>query len=552
MSYVVFARKWRPQSFDDVVGQDQVTTTLKNAITANRLAHAYIFAGPRGVGKTSTARILAKSLNCQKGPAVIPCNKCVSCVEITEARSLDVIEIDGASNRGIDDIRALRENVKFSPTQGKFKIYIIDEVHQITSEGFNALLKTLEEPPAHVKFIFATTQPKKILSTIISRCQFLEFKRITNLKIIEQLKQIAASENLKVEEAVFLALAKASDGSLRDAESMLDELVSFAQGDIGLKDAHSILGVLEQEYLLELVNKIIKKDTAGLLEFLDELIEQGKDLNQLLVNLIEHYRNLMIVKAAVSNQEKLLDLPRELCQLIAGQAREISLENIFLGFNALLAAQETARYMDSLRIPLEIALVKLSSQGKDYGVLKSAPVVQEKRDIPPNTPRSSQSLAQNSHLKAPVHPVTAVNPKETPENKPLHIQPEHKLREDIDLDLERVKELWPRFVEHLTKVKVSAAHYLEEGSPCKTSGSVLTIGFPQRAGFHKESLEGKENHILLEKIWKELLKQDIKINFSVTKEEKKPVSDSPGENEHDDHLLKSTLNTFNGRIVRKS
>ena len=365
MSYVVFARKWRPQSFDDVVGQDQVTTTLKNAITAGRLAHAYIFAGPRGVGKTSTARILAKSLNCQKGPAVIPCNKCVSCVEITEARSLDVIEIDGASNRGIDDIRALRENVKFSPVQGKFKIYIIDEVHQITSEGFNALLKTLEEPPAHVKFIFATTQPKKILSTIISRCQFLEFKRITNLKIIEQLKQIATSENLKVEPAVFLALAKASDGSLRDAESMLDELVSFAQGDIGLKDAHSILGVLEQEYLLELVNKIIKNDTAGLLEFLDELIEQGKDLNQLLVNLIEHYRNLMIVKAAVSNQEKLLDLPRELCQLIAGQAREISLENIFLGFNALLGAQETARYMDSLRIPLEIALVKLSSQVKD-------------------------------------------------------------------------------------------------------------------------------------------------------------------------------------------
>ncbi|OGX60300.1 MAG: DNA polymerase III, subunit gamma and tau [Omnitrophica WOR_2 bacterium RIFOXYC2_FULL_45_15] len=573
MSYVVFARKWRPQSFDDVVGQDQVTTTLKNAITAHRLAHAYIFAGPRGVGKTSTARILAKSLNCQKGPAVIPCNKCVSCVEITEARSLDVIEIDGASNRGIDDIRALRENVKFSPVQGKFKIYIIDEVHQITSEGFNALLKTLEEPPAHVKFIFATTQPKKILSTIISRCQFLEFKRITNLKIIEQLKRIAASENLKVEEAVFLALAKASDGSLRDAESMLDELVSFAQGDIGLKDAHSILGVLEQEYLLELVNKIIKKDTAGLLEFLDELIEQGKDINQLLVNLIEHYRNLMIAKAAVSNQEKLLDLPRELCQLISAQAREISLENILLGFNALLGAQETARYMDSLRIPLEIALVKLSSQGKDYGALKSASVVPEKRDIPLSPPRNSQSLARNPHLRAPVdltpphlpaasprgEPLSrggfltaAVKPKETPENKPLPIQPEHKLREDSDLDLERVKELWPRFVEHLTKVKVSAAHYLEEGSPCKASGSVLTIGFPQRAGFHKESLEGKENHILLEKIWKELLKQDIKINFAVTKEEKKTVSDSPGENEHDDHLLKSTLDTFNGRIVRKS
>ena len=572
MSYVVFARKWRPQSFDDVVGQDQVTTTLKNAITAGRLAHAYIFAGPRGVGKTSTARILAKSLNCQKGPAVIPCNKCVSCVEITEARSLDVIEIDGASNRGIDDIRALRENVKFSPVQGKFKIYIIDEVHQITSEGFNALLKTLEEPPAHVKFIFATTQPKKILSTIISRCQFLEFKRITNLKIIEQLKQISTSENLKVEEAVFLALAKASDGSLRDAESMLDELVSFAQGDIGLKDAHSILGVLEQEYLLELVNKIIKNDTAGLLEFLDELIEQGKDLNQLLVNLIEHYRNLMIVKAAVSNQEKLLDLPRELCQLIAGQAREISLENIFLGFNALLGAQETARYMDSLRIPLEIALVKLSSQVKDCKaparLVDSSQLTVDSKKTPLHEPSvvnrrldcAEAKLVDSSQLT--VHsPRTTVNSPRTTDSssqvtdnskKVSFREPSTVNCELHELDLEKVKGLWPQFVERLTKVKVSAAHYLEEGSPCKTSGSVLTIGFPPRAGFHKESLEGKENHILLEKIWKELLKQDIKINFAVTKEEKKPVSDSTGENEHDDHLLKSTLNTFNGRIVRKS
>src|SRR3989338_2891270 len=454
MSYVVFARKWRPQSFDDVIGQEQVTTTLKNAITAHRLAHAYIFAGPRGVGKTSTARILAKSLNCQKGPAVIPCNKCVSCVEITEARSLDVIEIDGASNSGIDDIRALRENVKFSPVQGKFKIYIIDEVHQITSEGFNALLKTLEEPPTHVKFIFATTQPKKILSTIISRCQFLEFKRITNLKIIEQLKRIAASENLKVEEAVFLALAKASDGSLRDAESMLDELVSFAQGDIGLKDAHSILGVLEQEYLLELVNKIIKKDTAGLLEFLDELIEQGKDINQLLVNLIEHYRNLMITKAAVSNQEKLLDLPRELCQLISKQAKEISLENIFLGFNALLGAQETARYMDSLRIPLEIALVKLSSQGKDCKaparLVDSSQLTVDSKKTPLREPsavnrwpdRAADKLVDSSQLTVYSSSPKARQPQMTNNvEKDSSCQPSTVNCELKDLDLEKVREL---------------------------------------------------------------------------------------------------------------
>jgi DNA polymerase-3 subunit gamma/tau len=247
MPYTVFALKWRPQDFNNIVGQNHIVNTLKSAIEKNRLAHAYLFAGPRGVGKTSTARILAKSLNCKSGPTLTPCQKCPSCLEIIQGRSLDVIEIDGASNRGIDEIRALRENVKFAPSSGKFKVYIIDEVHQITSDGFNALLKTLEEPPEFVKFIFATTHPHKIMPTILSRCQRLDFRRISVVEIIAQLERIVKAEKISVDKEVLFAIAKASDGSLRDAESILDQLVSFSKDQISLKDVGSVLGLVDQE-----------------------------------------------------------------------------------------------------------------------------------------------------------------------------------------------------------------------------------------------------------------------------------------------------------------
>lgn len=533
MSYIVFARKWRPQSFDEVVGQDSAVKTLKNALSSNRLAHAYIFAGPRGVGKTSTARILAKSLNCQDGPTASPCNKCSACREITESRSLDVIEIDGASNRGIDDIRALRENVKFSPSGGKFKIYIIDEVHQITPEGFNALLKTLEEPPPHVKFIFATTHPQKIPSTIVSRCQLLDFRRIANIRIIQQLKAIAASEKLNVDEDVFLAIAKASDGSLRDAESIMDELSAFAQGRISLKDVTSVMGVVEQEYLFAFTDKIIRKDAVGSLTLLDELLDQGKDPAQLLLNLIEHYRNLMITKVTQDNHEKLLDLPPEVCQRIAAQAKEITLDAIFFGFSTFLNIQEMARRIENLRIPLEIGLVKLSSPvGKASAAAAEAPVIHSQKSSVINTAAPKEKAA------APVH---------RPEHAHTHEHAQAPEHSHPHLTLERIKELWLEFMEKMAKVKVSAAHYLEEAVPVKISGGVLTIGFPQRASFSREALERKENHSLLEKTWKDMLGHAIKIHFVVS-----PDIDPPKPaHEEADPLLQSALDTFQGRVIRK-
>ena len=339
MSYTVLALKWRPKDFNEIVGQSQAVHTLENALETNRLAHAYLFSGPRGVGKTSAARILAKALNCKEGPTPHPCQKCPACLSIAQGNNFDVIEIDGASNRQIDDIRTLRENVKFAPTNGKYKVYIIDEVHMLTTEAFNALLKTLEEPPEFVKFIFATTNAQKVPPTILSRCQRLDFRRISVIEIMAQLEKITKSENLNVEQDVLFAIAKASHGSLRNAESVLDQLLAFSKGKLSLPDVISVLGLVEQDALFKITDTIIEKDAKGALGFFNSVIEQGKDSNVFLTSMVEHFRNLMVAKVS-SADSKLVDLPQEVCERLLAQAQHFTLEEIFIAFNILMNAQE--------------------------------------------------------------------------------------------------------------------------------------------------------------------------------------------------------------------
>src|SRR3990167_1967535 len=303
MSYLVLARKYRPQTFAEVIGQDHITQLLKRSIESKRIAHAFLFCGPRGIGKTSCARILAKSLNCQEGPTLTPCGQCVACREITSSNSFDVIEIDGASNRGIEEIRTLRENVKFAPSYGRYKIYIVDEVHMLTPEAFNALLKTLEEPPAHVKFIFATTEPHKLPATILSRCQRFDFRRIPLKDIIVKLKEVAKEEKLDIEEDVFLYIGKASDGSMRDAESILDQTSSLSKGKATLKDVVDSLGMIEQETLFRSADLIIERNTKEAIHLVGRVLDSGKDEKQFLTELLEHFRNIMIAKAGISSGE---------------------------------------------------------------------------------------------------------------------------------------------------------------------------------------------------------------------------------------------------------
>ncbi|MBL7081386.1 MAG: DNA polymerase III subunit gamma/tau [Candidatus Omnitrophica bacterium] len=360
MKYQVFALKWRPQTFDQIIGQEHIATVLKNSILRNRVAHAYLFAGPRGVGKTSTARILAKSLNCERGSTVEPCQRCTSCQEITQSRSFDVIEIDGASNRGIDEIRTLREGVKFSPILGHFKIYIIDEVHMLTTEAFNALLKTLEEPPPNVLFIFATTQADKVPATILSRCQRFDFARIATEQIVRQLRKIASQEKIDVNDEALFTIARQSTGSLRDAESILDQLISFTKANSQIKrgDIVSFLGCLEEETVFEITDKIIKGDVKAVLEMTDLLLKRGKNTKTILESLIEHFRNLIVAKVAAGSS--LIDLSKEQIIRLVAQSKFFRIEDLFGAFNLLVDTQELSKRLNNSIIPLEISLLRLA------------------------------------------------------------------------------------------------------------------------------------------------------------------------------------------------
>lgn len=522
MSYTVFALKWRPQDFDHIIGQDHIVGTLKNAIQKNRLAHAYLFAGPRGVGKTSTARILAKALNCQEGPTIKPCQKCSSCLEINQGRSLDVIEIDGASNRGIDEIRALRENVKFSPSGGKYKVYIIDEVHQITSDGFNALLKTLEEPPEFVKFIFATTHPQKVIPTIISRCQRMDFRRITVIEIISQLEKIVRQEKIQIAKEVLFAIAKSSDGSLRDAESILDQLVSFSKGDVTLKDAISVLGMVEQDVLFAITDMIIQKDPAGALKLFNEIIDDGKDPGVLLVNIIEHFRNLMVAKVSKADA-KLVDLPQEVCDRLLKQSQLLSLEEIFTAFNILIATQEMTKRLDSQRIPLEISLVRLAYSKVQGNV------------CPPQKPAAPVRIE-------PKPAAVATEKKEKPITeeivKNISVQ-------GPSISLESVKDAWNNIVNNLAKIKMSVSTYLSEGEPTKVQGNMVTIAFPKTCSLHKESLDKKENKAMVEKAASELCNTDLRLNFVLVADLKRDTE------AQSNPFIKSAIEMFGGRVIRE-
>ncbi len=294
-TYLIFARKFRPETFDEVVGQETITRLLTNAIRTGRIPQSFLFAGPRGVGKTSTARILAKALNCAKGLTEAPCGDCLNCREIARANSLDVLEIDGASNRGIDEVRTLRENVKFKPAGSRFKIYIIDEVHQITHDAFNALLKTLEEPPGHVKFIFATTEPHKVPLTILSRCQRFNFKRIPVETMTAKLTEIAKAEHLKCEAKALFTIARASDGSLRDAESLFDQLSTLSEGEVREEDVLLALGLASEDVYFELLAALVKKEPAKVLSVVEALYESGKDLVQFGRGLLQLFRDLLLV-----------------------------------------------------------------------------------------------------------------------------------------------------------------------------------------------------------------------------------------------------------------
>ena len=544
MSYQVFARKYRPQTFDDLVGQTHVTRTLKNAVEQNRLAHAYLFVGPRGIGKTSTARILAKALNCVKGPTITPCGVCDNCVEITAGNSLDVLEIDGASNNGVEQVRELRDNVRYAPAKGRFKIYIIDEVHMLTSAAFNALLKTLEEPPPHVKFIFATTEPQKVLPTILSRCQRFDLHRIPANLIAQHLQFIAGKEKITLEPAAGHAIARGADGGLRDAESMLDQLVAFCGDPISEPDVLKVFGFTSEQTVADFAEKILRGATAEALDVLHEQSEVGKDMMKLMSDLIAYFRDLLVFK--VKPEALAEDVDPELQKRFERQSPLLETDRVLELIDQFASAEGRMKWVPNKKLHFEVAVIKaiqtlsqvtlnevienLSAlrDGKGSSEKKSSAVVAGNRQSGSDSPASQKAAAGTAASPAPR--VAETEPASTDAN-----------------------EVWQKIMPKVPQ-KGFLRTLIESVTVLGAEGRSFTLGYPPDQKSTIETLASAANKKQLESLLKESSGRDWTVKF-VGKEGlvvKAPAAEREVESGaasfKDDPLIREALEIFKGQI----
>ena len=501
VSYQVFARKYRPQNFDEVVGQAHVTQTLKNAIEQRRLAHAYLFVGPRGTGKTSTARILAKALNCEQGPTTKPCGVCAQCREIAEGRSLNVLEFDAASNTQVDKVRELIiDNVKYAPTSGRYKLYIVDEVHMLSNSSFNALLKTLEEPPAHVIFIFATTDPQKLPLTIISRCQRFDLGRIPALLIEQHLQFIAGREKIDLEPRAAQAIARGAEGGLRDAESMLDQLVAFCGAPITEEDVLKVFGFTAQERVSALCGAILAGRCGEALGALQGEAEKGKDLSRLMADLITHLRDLLVMKADPEGLRA--DVSPELFAALEEQAAALSTDRLLELIEQFAAAEARMKWAPNKKLHFEIAVIKAVrtlDQATLSEILDALAAIRaggevaggpEKRLPPQPAPRRAAGSGVSSKAAAPAVEEVAVV-RETPE----------AAAPAVPVDRES---LWRDVLLAVRRERPLISTWLEAGTLLEMTESRVRLGFPTEQGLAMESLARPNNRKFLEGLFGQL------------------------------------------------
>jgi DNA polymerase-3 subunit gamma/tau len=539
VSYQVFARKYRPRTFADVLGQDHVVRTLRNAIAQSRLAHAYLFVGPRGTGKTSTARIFAKALCAKGGPTIDFDPDDELSIEIAEGRCMDVLEIDGASNNGVEQVRELRDNVKFAPSRCRFKIYYIDEVHMLTSGAFNALLKTLEEPPPHVKFIFATTEPNKILPTIISRCQRFDLRRIPNAVIAKHLLHIAELENVNLDEKAAYAIGKGAEGGMRDAQSMLDQLVAFCGGKITEQDVLDVFGFTSGEAVAGLARSILDSDTVGALRAVYDQNEAGKDLGRLLADLIQHFRTLLVQQADPEAAAE--DLSPELIEAIATQAQMANTEQLLRIVDGLADVDARMRWASNKRLHFELGVIQAVQSlnevsisdvidaldgGTGAGLPKPAPRPQT---APPPLRRAPAPVQAPEPVK--VQPAVVREEKSAPavvqEEKPVRVaaEPSAPAAEMVPEVRESVSEadFWPQLVSLVQERRPLAVSWLQAASLMGIAGKNIKVGFPTTESFARDSLLRPAQMSFLEGLAQELLGRSVKFDFVLDPSLKAPA-----------------------------
>jgi len=548
MSYLVLARKYRPQTFEQVVKQDHVTRTLANAISADRVAHAILFSGPRGTGKTTVARILAKAMNCKEGPVRIPCNECRSCREITIGSAVDVFEIDGASNNSVDQIRELRENVKYMPAHSLYKIYIIDEVHMLSIAAFNALLKTLEEPPPHVMFIFATTEPRKIPITILSRCQRHDFRRIDVESISKHIKEICAKEGVEIAVESLGLIAREAGGSMRDGLSLLDQVMSCTKGTITHEQMIDILGVIDREILFNLSKAILRADIPEVLDILDEIYSAGHDMKKLYADLIEHFRNLLVVKM-VKKTDKLVDIPSHEIDLMIDQVKDVPatflnqlFELLFREEIAILNSTQPRLAIEMVFIkmfqikpalPIDVLIEKLDNLRKDIYEAKANSRDAENKPVFQDDGESSQTTSgEVAGTAESIEPFTA---------------PPLDLHENID-------STWAKLLSIFLEKYPSLAANLKNSSIKSLDHKRLEIEVNGN-DFNINMVKRQKNRDIIKKVCSDFFGKDIKVIIASKRIQKQDNQDKKGKADRlkqealSHPLVTDALEIFNGTIV---
>jgi DNA polymerase-3 subunit gamma/tau len=550
--YQVIARKWRPQQFDAVVGQEHVTRTLRNAIQSGRLAHAYLLVGPRGTGKTSLARILAKALNCVNGPTITPCDKCDSCREIAAGNSLDVLEFDAASTTQVDRVRELViDRVPYAPAASRFKIYIIDEVHMLSASSFNALLKTLEEPPPHVKFIFATTEPQKMLPTIVSRCQRFDLRRIPLPAIMERLTAVAKAEGVEIDSDALLAVGRGSDGSLRDAECALDQLISFKGKQIREEDALSVFGLVAKRTIEELAEAILKGDVLRLVHTVGELDRNGKDMQRVVLDLLDHFRNILVLLCAEGRLEA-LEIPKEQLEILRAQAGLTTVEQVLRVADLLLEAENRIRYALSKKTHIETTLIRCARAATAVSI--------------------DAILRQIAALKSQLGAGTGEAPKAYPSAASVaadaprvaEVSTAAAAPDGGGGALQRLTAEWRAITEMVGKTASLAKSTLSDARPLSVEGDHVRIGFDPEFASDMERIDIPRYRKAVQRVLSDTLGRTVNVEFCLlSASDRKPLpSDSPAgaaskgsgspRSRSDwlkDPTVQQALNVFDGTIV---